>query len=1210
MNVNEPAVGSGSQPYSARNRVPNVQEFMQRLDADKKKRDAEIDAELKRNRRNPDVKTHCNELEKKKGTRTVRDPVTGKDVEIRDADMDFTEAVENPQLSIPNENLGKHATIAATSQQSGEEYRHAQDVTAPPDPIQEGSTSDVPIRSEKTSVLFYKTPSVSYEPMFANLELRANLLCAGIFMGIVFFGRLFGGRMLGLIPLAICVTSGVHLWVKELIRQGRDLEWASEQDRGETATVNLIPESVEWMNTAIGVFWGMINPEMFAGVADTIEDVMAASVPGIIEAVRVAEISQGNNPIRILNMRALPDSHVQDIKDEIHKENEKKMDEDELAAVSQAGAFYNLEVSLAYHAKPSGADVSSKARNMGMQIVFYLGVKGLFGVPLPIWVELIGLVATARIRLQLSPEPPFLKTMTVTLMGVPKVQAGCTPMVEKGVNILNLPLISNFVNWAISAAASMYVAPKSLTLDISKMLSGDDIKKDTEALGVLFVRIHKATGLSKQDQRGSKGGGSDPYITISWSKFGKPMFCTRVVQDNLNPIFEETCGLLVTGDLIKADEQLSVELWDSDRSSADDEVGKIELSIQELIQHPGKMFQYSSTLKGLKAESVMPGELHWEVGFFGKTQFRKALRTDGHNPNVVKELGDKPEFQEDVGTIQNAEEDAVVHTPPDPLWPSGILSVVVHQIVGLELANVKGSQGNRKGKEYEPARPEAGEVKEEQSKKLPSSYCTILINDDLVYKTRTKVVSSQPIFNAGTEKFIRDWRSCIVTIGVRDSRNREHDPLIGVVPLKLSDIMQTSSEVTRWYPLDGGIGFGRIRISLLFRSVELRLPPPQLGWDIGTFEFLSDTITVTNYAPASKVRIRMRTGGSSANVKRDHSSREGDGMKFDISAPEGQKKLRLPVRYRYKSPIFMEFYPAGKRGADAFAALWLLELVDNEEKEFDIPLWKCDNPLRLSQNYITQENYTSVPDLNIQEIGRVRFRGRFSAGTDLDHLRFVTDNDSRETIETWEACYAEGVRQLEVQPEVPPLTQKLHDESLTQGRDVLAQADDQEKAKWLSRDGTDWSGVFGQDPANAMNRPMSSADTEGHEHFVVDTDEDDDDNDDDEDAQEVNGIRRAETDPTYGSPPMDGIDERQSFDSRASGASRNSTASTGSKNPIRAYKNYKEKSRDLHRKHRGLMQWLPMRNVQFAKDEAKFAVRKVKKMGSLNGRKPDVESEI
>ncbi|EHK45655.1 hypothetical protein TRIATDRAFT_41385 [Trichoderma atroviride IMI 206040] len=1206
MNVDDHPMPS-AQHYSARNRVPNVQEFMQRLDAEKKQRDAEIDNQLKSNKRNPDVKLHKNELLEKRGQRKVRDPVTGKDVGIRDADMDFEEAVENPQqMSVPNGNLGKHATIATSSQQSGEEYRHAQDVTAPPDPIQEGSTSDVPIRSEKTSVLFYKTPSVSYEPMFTALEMRSNLLCAGIFMGIVFFGRLFGGRLLGLIPLAICVTSGVHLWVQDVIRKGRDLEWSSEQERGETATINLIPESVEWMNTAIGVFWGMINPEMFAGVADTIEDVMAASVPGVIEHVRVADISQGNNPIRILNMRALPDSHVQDIKDEIRKENEKTMDEDELAAVSQAGAFYNMEVSLGYHAKPSGADIASKARNMGMQIVFYLGVKGLFGVPLPIWVELIGLVCTARVRFQLSPEPPFLKTMTITLMGVPKVQAGCTPMLQRGVNILNLPLISNFVNWAIKATASMYVAPKSLTLDMSSILQGDDIKKETEAFGVIFIRIHKATGLSKQDQRGSKGGGSDPYITISWSKFGKPQFCTRVIQDNLNPVFEETCGLLVTSDLIKADEQLSVELWDSDRSSADDEVGKIELSIQELIQHPGKMFQHVSTLSGLKPDTVMPGELHWEVGFFGKTRFRKALRTDGHNVNVVKELGDRPEFHDDWGTIQNEEEDAAVHTPPDPLWPSGVLSIVVHQIVGLELANVKGSEGNRKGKEYEPARPEAGEVKEEQSKKLPSSYCTILVNDDLVYKTRTKVVSSQPIFNAGTEKFIRDWRSCIVTVGVRDSRNREHDPLIGVVPLKLSDIMQTNSEVTRWYPLDGGIGFGRIRISLLFRSVELKLPPPQLGWDIGSFEFTSDTIVASNYAPASHVRLRLRTGGSTANVKKDHSVREEGSMIFNIGVAEDEKKLRLPVRFRYKSPVFIEFHPAGKRGPDAFAALWLLELVDNQEKEFDIPIWKCNNPTRLSQNYITEENFASIPDLDIKEVGRVRFKGRFSAGTDMDHIRFVTDSDSRETIETWEACFAEGVRQQEVQPEIPPIVQKLHDESLTQGRDVLAHADEKEKDRWLAKDGTDWSGAFGQDPQNLMHNHMSSADTEGHEHFEVDTDENDED---DDEVPEI-GMRRTETDPTYGSAPSEGSDDRHSLESAGTNTSRKSSASTGSKNPIRAYKNYKEKSRDLHRKQRGLMQWLPMRNARFAKDEAKFAVRKVKKMGALNGRTPDVESEI
>jgi hypothetical protein len=936
-------------------------------------------------------------------------------------------------------------------------------------------------------------------------------------------------------------------------------------------------------------------------IRSSLEDVMAASVPGVIENVRVADISQGNNPIRILNMRALPDSHVQDIKDEQHRQNEKTTDPEELAANEQAGSFYNLEVAIAYHAKPSGQDIASKARNMGMQLVFYLGIKGLFGVPLPIWVELIGLVATARIRVQLTPDPPFLKALTFTLMGIPKVQAGCTPMIEKGVNILNLPLISNFVNWAIGAAASMYVAPKSLTLDLSKMLQGDDIKKETLALGVMFIRIHKAVGLSKQDQRGSKGGGSDPYITISWSKFSKPQFCTRVIQDDLNPVFEESCGLLVTSDLLKADEQLSVELWDSDRSSADDVVGKVELSIQKLIQHPGKMFPQVSKLRGVKAESEMPGELHWEVGFFGKTQFRKALRTDGRDLNLPKELADKPELQENKGSIDTQEEDAVIHTPPDPLWPSGVLSVVVHQIVGLELANIKGSEGKRKGKEYEPARPEAGEVKEEQAKSLPSSYCTILVNDDLVYKTRTKVVSSQPIFNAGTEKFVRDWRSCIVTVAVRDSRNRQHDPIIGVVPLKLTDILLTSSESTRWYPLDGGIGFGRIRISLLFRSVELRLPPPQLGWDIGTFEFLSDTITTSNYAPANQARIRFRTGGSSANVKKQVSSREGDGLKFDISGEDGTQNVRLPVRHRYSSPIFAEFYPSGKRSPDAYAVLWLLELVDGEETDFDIPIWKCNNSMRLSQNYITEENYRTIPDIEMEQVGRVRFRGRFSAGTDSDHIKFVSSNDTRETIETWEACYAEGVRQQQVHAEVPPVIQKLHDESLTHGRDILAQADEKQKAKWLAKDGTDWSGAFGEDPSALMaKRDSPSQDSEEYDDF----DQDDVDDDSDPDL----GIQDAETEPSE--PSENG---RPSVDTNATAntsATSGSQASSNSLNPIKKIKSYRSESRDMHRRHRGLMQWRPMRNMQFAKDEAKFAVRKVVKLGALDGRKPDVETEV
>ncbi|KXJ96552.1 hypothetical protein Micbo1qcDRAFT_229422 [Microdochium bolleyi] len=1202
--------------YSGKNRIPNIKEFAAALDRDKKQRDAKIDAELKDNGTTGGVKDHENKTNHGRAGRgrVVMDPVTGKEVTIDDVDVDFMKAVEDPHLSVPNANLGKETTIKTDPSQSMEEYRHNQDVTAPPDPVATGTTSDVPIHGEKTNILFHPTPSVSHEPMFAIIEQRATILCIASFFAIIFVGKFFGGRLLGLFPLAVCISSGIFLWMKDLIRQGQDIEWSSEQKRGETATANLIPESVEWMNTLLSVVWGLINPDMFAGIADTLEDVMQASVPGIIENVKVADINQGNNPIRILSLRALPDSHMKDVKDEMHKNNEKVKDPQELAADEEGGDYYNLEASFAYHAKPSSGSVSAKASNMGMQLIFYLGVKGLFGVPLPIWVELIGLVGTVRIRLQMSPEPPFLKTVTFTLMGVPKVQAGCTPMLERGVNILNLPVISNFVNWAIKTAAGMYVAPKSMTIDLGAILQGDDITKETQALGVLFIRIHKAVDLAKQDHRGSKGGGSDPYITVSFSKFGKPMYCTRVIQDDLNPVFEETCALLVTSDLIKADEQLSMELWDSDRSSADDVVGKVELSLQKLIQHPGQMFQQISKLKGLKAESSMPGELHWEVGYFGKTQFRAALRTDGKDLSLPKELRDKKELQDDKGTLNTAEEDAVAHTPPDPLWPSGVLSIIVHQVVNLELEDVRGSEGPKRkgGKEYEPAR-DAGEIKEEQSKKLPSAYCTILLNDELVYKTRTKVASSKPIFNAGTERFVRDWRSAIVTVTIRDSRNRQHDPIIGVVPLKLSDILQTSSQASRWYPLDGGIGFGRVRISLLFRSTELKLPPQQLGWDVGTFEFLSDKITST-FGGDHKMKLKLRTGGSSATIKKESCSKEGDSVEWNISGVTNNPRPRLPVRHRYRSPVFIEFHLSGKRSVEHFAAIWLNDLVDNEDTDLDLPVWKCNHGVRLSQNYITEKNFKSIPDIDIEEVGRIRFRARFKAGTDRDHYRFVSDNDSRETIESWEACFAEGVRQEEVTKDLPPSIEKLHEESLTHGRDVLAMASEEDKKRWLAKDGTSWTGAFGQDPAELVRSRRYKDDHESDDQYESD------DSSHDAGSSGVGsaggnatdlGISDATTDPTNAEDEDSaGRPSDVTGNSLISTTSNTSNKSGSSKNPVKAYKDYRDKKRDLHRNHRGLMQWRPLRNVQFAKDETTFAIRRVTKLGSLSGRQPDVESEV
>lgn len=137
---------------------------------------------------------------------------------------------------------------------------------------------------------------------------------------------------------------------------------------------------------------------------------------------------------------------------------------------------------------------------------------------------------------------------------------------------------------------------------------------------------------------------------------------------------------------------------------------------------------------------------------------------------------------------------------------------------------------------------------------------------------------------------------------------------------------------------DDGIGFGRIRISLLFRSIETRLPPQQLGGDVRTFEFTSDKILAIGYTSHSK--LTMRTGGSSGKIGRTDCKKtdEGDGVIWDISRKDSKHNVRLPVKYRYRSPIIFEFHTVGKRSADAYAAFWIQHLEDNKNENINIPI--------------------------------------------------------------------------------------------------------------------------------------------------------------------------------------------------------------------------------------------------------------------------------
>ena len=821
---------------------------------------------------------------------------------------------------------------------------------------------------------------------------------------------------------------------------------------------------------------------------------------------------------------------------------------------------------------------------MHLEVIFYLGIQGLVGVPLPIFVELNGSIGTVRLRFQLTSNPPFLKNLTFTFMGLPKIDASAVPLTSKGISVLDLPLISGFVNSSIAAVLDVYVAPKSLIMDMSKILQGDAVKKETDALGLIYIKLKRAEGIAAQD----KSGKSDPFITLAFSEFGKPVYCSRIVEQDLNPRWNEQTCLLIYQDQLTSGEKLSVELWDSDMFCADDVVGKVSFDLRDLIKnYAHTISERADTLQDDKGETL-PGTLYWDIGYFSRSQFKESMRTDGQTVDIPESIRDRPELQDDKGTVTTQHEVDVTTTPPDPSLPSGICSVLIHKVSNLEVQRPTGSFGS-----YKPWTPAqvTGENTDEEADHLPSSYCTILQNDELVFKTRTKVKSSAPIFNAQTERFVRDWRTAVFTVTCRNSMHREHDPILGAITIKLSEVLKTASQNTAVYALDGGIGYGRILISVLFRSVDLKLPKNLLGWDIGSMEVLGEKIVVEidSTGALSGLRIGIHTDKGKASIPRrwidKNSSGNGTSWSLDY-IKEGTNELQrhrilVPVRRRYQSPLQLEFYSGSSRKSVAYAVYWLTDLIDNTSTALTLPIYKTSQPKQLVENYIADA--TSDAYVEAEKIGTVKLTVRFKMGMDDSHYQWLQTNDDRETYESWQCSVAEGYRNRIVKRETPETVKALVKDGKVDGGNLTMGStsedeEDPDEDEGPVRIPRKQPG-FEQEidfPTDLPDSKTSSRADFGHELSQYASSTSSIFSDDDSSIV----VQEDLTDSEIEDEELKRRRQRQ--DGRASGA-------------------------ELHRKHRGMLNVKALRYLKFGKDEAKVLGHMIRGRFSMKGREPGGE---
>ncbi|KAK7430189.1 hypothetical protein QQZ08_003163 [Neonectria magnoliae] len=822
-------------------------------------------------------------------------------------------------------------------------------------------------------------------------------------------------------------------WISNKVQNiFQDEVWDAHRRQIIKSSKNHDSETTVWLNSLLGSVWPLINPDLFTSLSDTLEDVMQASLPKFVRMISVDDIGQGSESLRILGIRWLPtgaatravgeDGKLQSAEQsEAEADNQKQGDSGTEGSApdgmeAEEGDFVNLEIAFAYRTRSSSKSLKERTKDMHLYLAFYLPGN----LKIPVWVDLQGIIGTLRMRLQLTPDPPFFALCTITFLGQPKVSLSCVPLSKHAVNIMDVPFISNFVQSAVDAAMAEYVAPKSLTLDLKDMLAGDDFKKDTTAVGVIMVHIKRGYEFKIGDSGIPliKDGSSDPYVSVGWAKFGKVLWTSRVLENEMEPYWDETCFVLVTPQELNIAERLRIQLWDSDRMTADDDLGRIEVSLKDLMRDSesnGRMSNRKDGFRALKSGDGMPGKLEWGVGYFSKTRIQQCqFDQQTHDPEVrsMDQLKEKvtnscerklreaiykngskqrdlSELEQQKSQELKAEQDAmIISAPPPDDYPSGIFSLQVHNITGLELERLNKRDAAENG---------AASDEEEAGEGLPSAYCTIIINHRKTFKTRTKPQNAKPFYNAGCERFVRDWRECEVFVSVRDARLHEDDPLLGIVHLPLGEVFKEHAQIMGFYPLTGGIGQGRIRLSMVWRSVQLQAPQNLLGWQYGTVE-IQPTVTMPNCPNELRsAKIKFRTTISSGKMQASDGDKSEDDSTTGTWCTKRERSLVLAVQNRYSSCLSIAFKDRNFFGDDtaAFSILWLKDLVDDEQIEVELPVWKGD---------FKRAAACTLEECG-EKLGTIKLKVTFWSGLGSAHARWASrDEHLRNIVEVIETA--------------------------------------------------------------------------------------------------------------------------------------------------------------------------------------------------------------
>lgn len=304
-------------------------------------------------------------------------------------------------------------------------------------------------------------------------------------------------------------------------------------------------EKVEWLNKMLAQMWPFIGQYLEKLLIDTIAPLIRSSNTHL-STFYFTKISVGEKAPKVIGVKA-------------HTEMDKKQ--------------VILDLNLSYVGDME-VDVEVK------KYYCKAGVKG---------VQLHGMM---RVILEpLIGDVPIIGAITIFFIRRPMLDLNWTGLT----NLLDIPGLNAISDTMIMDIISGFlVLPNRLTIPLASDLHTAELRSPLPR-GIVRIHLIEARNLSPKDFQmgGLLAGKSDPYAIL---RVGTQVFTSRVINENLNPVWKEMYEVIVHE---VPGQELEVELFDKDPDK-DDFLGRMKLDLGEVkkAQILDKWYQLNNAKSG------------------------------------------------------------------------------------------------------------------------------------------------------------------------------------------------------------------------------------------------------------------------------------------------------------------------------------------------------------------------------------------------------------------------------------------------------------------------------------------------------------------------------------------------------------------------------------------------------------------------------------